>query len=334
MQESPIRTQIVRAALARVRACGVDPRTLIERFELPADAETEPDVTLPLRQLYAFLDAAERATSDPFLGLRMAVNFPRGIYGLVEFIARNCANLGEGLRKIVEYQSLVTNRVSVTFDERDGKGVIRHELPGEPLATGRHSNEFWVCGIVLQAREILETAFVPDRVWFAHPAPPDTGELLATLGTKNVTFDAGFNQIELASSVLALPIRSADPALLSVLAREAKHDLELSPPPKTFLDQVHAAIEQRLGQGAPSLNDIARALGTSDRTLQRRLTEEGGSFRDVVEGVRERLARRYLGDHALGLGEIAYRLGYTDVSAFLRAFKRWTGMTPSQLRSK
>ncbi len=317
-----------------MRACGADPRALIDRFELPADAETEPDVTLPLRTLYSFLDAAERATSDPFLGLRMAVNFPRGIYGMVEFIARNCATLGEGLRKIVEYQSLITNRVSVSLTEHDGKGYIRHEIAGEPLATGRHSNEFLMCGIVLQARAITDSHIVPDRVWFAHPAPRDTGELLAHLGTKQVTFDAGFNQLELSGASLALPIRSADPALLDVLAREANRDLEQTPPPRTFLDQVYAAIEQRLGQGTPSLHDIARTMGTSDRTLQRRLTEEGATFRDVVETVRERLARRYLDDPALGLGEISYRLGYTDVSAFLRAFKRWTGMTPSQARAK
>jgi AraC-like DNA-binding protein len=333
-REAPIRTQIVRAALARIRAGGGEPRELIERFALAPTAETDPDALIPLRTLHAFLDAAERATRDPFLGLHMAASFPRGIYGVVEFIARNCSTLREGLHRIVQYASLMTNRVDVTFEERDGAGVIEHRIPGEPLATGRHSNEFFLCALVLQARELTGVTFAPTRVWFAHPAPADIRELARHLGTRELRFGAGVNRLELAASVLDLPIRSADPALLSVLDREASYSLERSPAPKTFMEQVPAAIEQLLATGSLSVEALARALGTSTRTLQRRLTEEGTSFRDVVENVRADLARAYLGDLKLGLGDVAFRLGYAEVSAFLRAFKRWTGMTPSQFRQR
>ena len=333
-RDAPIRTQIVRAALARIRAAGGDPGELVARFALPPKAETDPDVVLPLRTLHAFLEAAERAASDPFLGLHMAASFPRGIYGVVEFIARNCSTLREGLHRIVQYASLMTNRVHVTFEEHDGAGVIEHRIPGEPLATGRHSNEFFLCALVLQARELTGVAFAPARVWFAHPAPADTRELARQLGTRELRFGAGVNRLELSEHVLGLPIRSADPALLSVLDREATHTLERTPSPRTFMEQVRAAIEQLLATGALSVEALARALGTSTRTLQRRLTEEGTSFRDVVENVRAELARAYLGDLQLGLGDVAFRLGYAEVSAFLRAFKRWTGMTPSQFRQR
>ena len=343
--EGPIRTQIVRAALARVRAAGSEPRRLIERFQLPVGAETDPDVVVPLRTLHALLDEAERLTRDPFLGLHMAQSFPRGLFGIVEFIARNCATVREGLHRIVQYSSLMTNRVAVTFEERGGPaqgmgpgmgpgmGIIEHRIPGEPLASGRHANEFFVCAIVLQARELSGARFAPARVSFAHPRPADIGELVLQLGTSAIEFGAGKNRLELPGAVLELPIRSADPALLSVLDREAAHDLALRPTPRAFMDEVRAAIEAQLAHSAPSLQAIARIVGTSERTLQRRLGEDGRSFRDVVDEVREKLARTYLNELGLSLGEVAYRLGYAEVSAFLRAFKRWTGLTPSQFRA-
>jgi AraC-like DNA-binding protein len=96
--------------------------------------------------------------------------------------------------------------------------------------------------------------------------------------------------------------------------------------------RVRAAIQQELiTTHHPNIEGVARALGTSPRTLQRRLLEEGTSFRDVVEEVRAELARRYLGER-VALHDVAFRLGYAEVSAFLRAFKRWTGMTPTQFR--
>jgi AraC-like DNA-binding protein len=107
-----------------------------------------------------------------------------------------------------------------------------------------------------------------------------------------------------------------------------------SPPaPGLFVDSVRLEVERELAFGNPNVASIARKLGTSSRTLQRRLGETGLSFRDVVEEVREQLARAYLTDVALPMGEVAQRLGYAEVSAFLRAFKRWTGMTPGQLRA-
>ena len=107
---------------------------------------------------------------------------------------------------------------------------------------------------------------------------------------------------------------------------------EASPPP--LMAQVGAAIEAQLAHGALSLPAIARALGTSERTLQRHLACQGCSFRDAVEEVRARLARGYLDNASTSLGDIALRLGYAEVSAFLRAFKRWTGMTPTQFRHR
>jgi AraC-like DNA-binding protein len=124
-----------------------------------------------------------------------------------------------------------------------------------------------------------------------------------------------------------LPIPTPFPTLNSVLTPA------IPPAPGSFVDSVRLEVERELASGNPNVASVARKLGTSSRTLQRRLGDTGLSFRDVVEQVREQLARAYLTDVALPMGEVAQRLGYAEVSAFLRAFKRWTGMTPGQLRA-
>jgi AraC-like DNA-binding protein len=99
--------------------------------------------------------------------------------------------------------------------------------------------------------------------------------------------------------------------------------------------QVRAAIERELlSLGHPNIETVSRALATSPRTLQRRLLEDGTSFRFAVEEVRAALARHYLDEGQLALHDVAFRLGYAEVSAFLRAFKRWTGITPTQFRAR
>jgi AraC-like DNA-binding protein len=95
-----------------------------------------------------------------------------------------------------------------------------------------------------------------------------------------------------------------------------------------FVQRVREAIRAFLQEGAPQLGDVARGLHVSLRTLQRRLTEHGTSFQDEVDTVRRELAFQYLKDANLGVSQVAFLLGYSELSTFDRAFKRWTGMTP------
>jgi AraC-like DNA-binding protein len=104
-------------------------------------------------------------------------------------------------------------------------------------------------------------------------------------------------------------------------------------PNAPLVDRVRTAVEHELETASPSVASVANTLGTSARTLQRRLGAHGLSFRDVLEAVREQRARAYLAGHDLSISEIAERLGYAEVSAFLRAFKRWTGTTPGRVRA-
>ena len=130
-----------------------------------------------------------------------------------------------------------------------------------------------------------------------------------------------------------LGLRRQDSGLASVLERHALERLESLEIAADPMTPVRVAVREQLTDGPPKLDAVAKAVAMSGRTLQRRLREAGTSFQDLVDEERRSAARAYLGDRHLAVAEIAYLLGYSEASAFVRAFKRWTGMTPKQFRN-
>ena len=328
-----MRSQLVAPALALVAEAGGDVAGLIRRFALPPTAATDAEVVLPLGMLHGFLDAAEVEARDPVLGLHLAARLPRGAYGVVEFSSRSAATIRDALIRIVRYIGLVAELVTVTFDEHDGVGVVEHRIAGEPRCVGRHGNECFLAMLLTRARQLSGAAWNPERVWFAHPRPADTTALEAVLGTTQVRFDAGANGVALPAAVLDLPLASSDPPLLSLLDRHADQALAGRPAAPPLLTLVRRRVRETLAETPPTLEDVAAALHMGARTLQRRLADENISFQQLVDELRHELALDLVKDPRRPLGEIAFLLGYAELSPFLRAFKRWTGKSPGDLRA-
>jgi len=328
-----VRTQLVGPFLAWLRARGQDPGPLIQDFQLPPDAESLPEVSLPLATLRAFLEAAEQRSGDAFLGLHVAQAFKRGTYGLVEYIARASPTLRELFHRLARYMALLNDRMVASFEEDASTGTFTYGVPGEPLSYGRHANEFGLALFVHVGRQLTEQPWNPLAVTFAHPAPPDFAPLTAHFGVPP-SFGGGLNVLTLAASTLDLSVTSGDPVLLSVLERAAGTPPPREPEPALpeFVQRVHEAIRGSLRDGAPKMEALAKQLHVSARTLQRRLAEHQTTFQDAVDAVRCELARQYLRDSHLGVSEVAFLLGYSELSTFDRAFKRWTGRTPREFR--
>jgi len=327
-----MRSQIVGPVLSYLRSLGFDPSGVVEKLGLPPGAETDPEVVLPLAKLHAVLDEAARVSADPFLGVHVAAQLQRGTYDLLEFSCLSAPTVREALIRIARYTALLNDLVVATFEERGGVGLLQQRIPGAPLCLGRHANECFVVLVLLRTRALSGVSVVPERAWFGHPAPRDTSALAAALGTHNLEFDAGATGLALPDAALDLPLTTSDPRLLSVLDRHAERSRSTREPPHDFLGQVRQRVFEKLRDGAPDLELVARELSMSPRTLQRRLTEEGTTFHELVDGLRRELGGAYVRDTELPLAEIAGSLGYRETSAFLRAFKRWYGVPASQMR--
>jgi AraC-like DNA-binding protein len=324
-----LRWPLVGFVLEHVRARGGDVERLRRRFRLADGADV---AMLSLARFRELIDVAAVAADDPFLGVHLAASLPRGPLGLLEFASTSAPTFGEGLRRIGRYTALVNEAVEITLVEAGGEARLEQRIAGEPECLGRHTNEFFVAFILVQARRATGDVCVPARISFAHPCPDDVTELVESVGTTRLEFGCEHNGIVLPRVMLDLPLASSDPALLHWLDDQAEAALHEHASTGNFLGRLRATVRAHLAAGTPTVAHAARELGMSSRTLQRRLEEERTTFQALVESVRADLALYYLRDGSHRLSEIAERCGYSELSAFLRAFKRWTGQTPTELR--
>lgn len=326
-----MRSQLVVATLAYLRARGVDPAPLVARFGLPGEVERAREAVLPLDVLGAFLDAAAESACDPLLGVHVACAVDRGAFGVLAFGARLSPTVRAALARLARHIRLSNDTVEVTFEESARGGAIRQRVAGEPRALGRHANEFFVAILLEEGRRLLGGALSPARVWVAHER--GDVDLAAALDVARVEFGAGENGLAFTPDVLAQSL-AADPALLSYLDAQAEAELAQLGDAKELVGALRHTLREDLPAGRATLAHSARRLALSRRTLQRRLEEAGTSYQQVVDDARAELARTLVGEGAQPVARIAALLGYADEDAFARAFKRWTGFTPAGYRTR
>lgn len=328
--DEPLRSfSSARMLLACIAEAGGDAAAIARRIGLPEDALSRKTLDLTRRGFLELCEAAVATTRDPCLGVTLARRLDRGAYGLVDFAPRTAATLRQALEVVVRFQRLAEETSTFQLMEERGKAVLRHH----GLPENRVYNEYVISMIIAAGRQILDGTWIPERAWFAHARPPDIGPLCAFLGTEEVEFGARYDGILFDAATLDRPLRTSDPPLHALLVQQAEQALAAQPSRMDLIGQVREQVRHSLGEGGePNIERVAARLSVGSRTLQRRLADRGTSFQDVLEEVRESLARIYLADPELGLKEIGERLCYSDVRAFDRAFKRWTGLTPGEYR--
>lgn len=205
-------------------------------------------------------------------------------------------------------------------------------LTGESFGAERYSAEFTLACIVTRLRHSTKTHWSPREVHFRHEAP--AGDMLSYTGLFGcpVRFGARETVMVLDASILELPNHGADELLNTVLQRHASALLETIPESDSVVEAVRAELRRSFVDGEPTMEGVAQALGLSPRTMQRRLREENTTFAEVLDEQRHQLAVRFLTDPRMGIAEVGFLLGFSDPSAFHRAFRRWTGQTPGDFR--
>lgn len=305
-----------------VTRAGIDPAVLASSQErIGAD------------QFNALWAEIEAATDDPHLGLHLG-ELRQGLpAGHVLFaVLMNSPTVGTALERYCRYHDIMADIVRPRLLERGGETVLGVE-PLEPhVRLHRHHVECVASVVVTVIRHLAEGRF-EGQVRFRHPQPDDVSEHHRVLGPA-VRFEQPENEISLDRSLLQTPIARADAELLGVLDQHAERVLSRIRPASPWTTKVTREIGTRLCDGKPSLAEVAKRLGTSPRSLQNRLREEGTTFQAVLDDVRRQLATSYLQQTQLALAEIAFVLGFRDQSAFSHSFKKWTGQTPLEVRER
>ena len=287
----------------------------------------DPDARIPVTVwATVFRQALEQQPMNN-AGVRLATVTPFGAFPLIDYLIATSRNVGEGLSRFARYLRLTEARSVPCL--REDEDPIRVLLVGcdTPL-----SAEFTVTLNLLQFREETEGRFRATYVSFCH-TPDDVVEIERVLGCPVYTA-ASWNGWALSREMYQLPLRRRDPALGSLLQKQADAALARLPPIEGVDLEIRQALASRVGGGDTRIRTIARTLATSARSLQRRLAAAGISYQQLLDLARKDAAERYLTESPLSIGEVGYLLGYSEPAAFTRAFRRWNKETPQAFRQR
>lgn len=314
-----------RVMLAELASVGLDPAAVCEAARVDARALDDARVPLGLVEVTHVLERAAAMAGDPLVGLHMAER-ARG-RGVLSYLARTQRTVGEGLDAFARFAGEAWGAPGAVSTERCvGLVFVRIRLGS---ATPRHVVEYLVARTAIALRRSGAHA---GSVAFAHAPAGPTREYERVLRCP-VRFRQPETGIALRPAELGRRLPTSSPetaeALGEALARAvAGRRTSVSA-------RVAAAVETALVRGAPIDREaLARSLGMSGKTLARRLADERRLFRDVVEEVRRVVARRLVVEGDDDLGEVAARVGFADLAAFGKAFRRWFGESASALRAR
>ena len=324
---------LTRLAYARAKAAGLDAEASLRRARLTLRQIEDPSARLKVRDQINFLNLVASDLHDDFLGFHLALEPDLRELGWLYYVAASSENLSEALKRAARYSSIVNEGVSLHYVD-NGYLAITIKYVGVSRHLDRHQIESIATILLRTCRQLTGLRLIPIRVKFIHRRDRICPEFSEFFGGK-LEFGASTDEAVFATSVRETPITSADPFLSKLLITYCEEALARRHGHRaSFLSSVENAIVPLLPHGKARSDEIAQRLGMSQRTLARNLSAEGSTFSGVLDGLRRDLADRYLADKDLSISEIAWLLGYQEVSAFTHAFRRWTGSSPRYVRAR
>jgi len=304
---------------------GCEVAAVLAAAGIPSDALADPNVRLPKARFDALWRAAIAATGDDVIALRVSMRARPSTLGVIGHLASASDSGRDAFELVRGLTPLLWENFACDLQSQGDTALIR--FPTGARGHSRFTTEYAVGLTVAMSRSLGAPRSDPIEARFAHAAPEHAAEYERILRLP-VRFDAGEDGVLFPAQILDRSNPTADAALRALLERYAAEQLTRIAAGRRHAERTRAALLAMLPLSAASAEAVAKRFSMSSRTLRRRLREEGTSFREILDEVRAELAQRYLADGA-GIEEAAYQLGFSDQSAFTKAFRRWTGRTPT-----
>jgi AraC-like DNA-binding protein len=317
-------------AIARaLESRGCDARHLFARAGLDFAVLGDPEARYPQHATAELWRLAVEATGDPCFGLEVARHTSPTTFHALGFSLAASGTLREAFERVVRYYRLVSDEATIRFEDAGDRYRVATRPVG-PHAL-REAMDALLAIAVRLCRSLTDSSFAPLRVEIEGPAPRDPSPY-ARYFKAPIAFDAPEHALLLDKARCDRAILGANPELARTNDRIAAQAIGRWID-SSMKDRVRAVLVDRLPQGAPSLAQMARALGTSTRALQRRLGEEATSYAQILDDTRRELAEAYLREGRYAMSDVAYLLGFAGAASFTRAFRRWRGLAPSDYRT-
>jgi AraC-like DNA-binding protein len=312
-------------------ARAVDVDAVLRRAQLPRSRFRVAKPQGTTAEFFALWRAVEQSGADAGLGLQLGVDTLSDYADVAILAASHSATLGEGFDKLARYKRLVCSE-RVVIEREDDEARLRFEWPFAEDPPPALVTDLLFAFVLRLAQRATGKLVRPRRIELARRRANEA--VFRRHFRCEIRFDAPHDVVVFEEATLALPLVNRDTQLLSILLPGLELAIAQDARGETLADDVRLALGETMCGARPAIAQIAKSLGMSARTLQRRLGELGTTYHRVLDDVRQRSARRLLANTDLGTGEIAFLLGFEEVNSFMRAFHGWVGTTPARWRAR
>jgi AraC-like DNA-binding protein len=308
---------------------GVAPGEMLEGLDLTRESLANPALRISLETTNILVERAIRLTGEPGLAFSMGLQMRLSSHGYLGFAAMTAGTIRQALEVAIRF--IPTRTTALAFHlhvEGETASLVLEERV--PLGDCR---EFVLLALVIGISRIgvaITNQDLSGDADFAFEEPPHVKRFSHLALGGRVRFGQPSNRLVFASSVLDLPLNMADPVAMQLAREQCEREMQALGRDDRAVAQVRELMP--LAEGFRSLEEIARQMHVSPRTLKRRLAEGATSYSTLLDELRQERALLLLRDDGLSREEIAARLGYSDAANFTRAFRRWTGKTPGMVR--
>jgi AraC-like DNA-binding protein len=337
LRETSVAATVVSDMLQYLEQRGISASTAKSECGIAFDEPSGSEDRVPGSQVERLWAYAIHQTGDPIIGLHMAELYSQGALDILGYVVLSCRTIGDVLDRVSRYAALLNDGMHIEFVRERKVAYCRctylENLDNYLLRNPDQAVDTTWAGLARELGRLTTKPLTPVEVWFRHeaPAPAHAKEYLRLLGAP-VKFGASEDRFVLDIRHLAEPVRSANPALLQVFEQHADAVLSRMECSAARSRQVAQLLARNLKGAVPQLSEVARELAMSDRNLQRALRNDGTTFQRLLDEVRRDLAISHLANPSTSTGQVGFLLGFSEPSAFHRAFRRWTGKAPSAYR--
>lgn len=302
-----------------------------ETLEIPESSFSSGNGFLRLKPFNALFEWVAEKLNDELLGVRLAKRFGFSKLGVLGYLVQNSATLQDALQLGERYLAIMQQDATVSYAIKNNICQCRYKVKSFDIPSIRQDAEFTLTTMVMFNRKQLGEDWTPIETFFSHSAPKDKTTHQAIFGNR-IHYDAGFNGFDIDAELLSTPINESDPQLLSILQHQADQLLSQIESRSDVINHVRLLIMSSVNRKSFGINEAAQELFMSRRTLLRRLKAAGTTYQKLRNEVLIEVAKEALIENTASITDIALQLGYSENSAFVRAFRRLTGITPLQYR--
>lgn len=309
---------------------GVEPSAILLEAGINEEQLHSPGYRVSLYRTFRLLKLAEKHAADPFVGLRLGQFVDARSYEVLGYVLMSCHSLGEALQQLIRFDQLIWD-VGGTSLYIEGDRAILELRPKNVPWVPAEAFEIAVSGQYAMGKWLTGLEDSPAEVHFKHEPRGDISVYQDVFNCE-VKFKQPKTALIFDQSYMNAPIRYADPALKQMMEQTGQKILSQYRHESNIANEARAIIHELLPSAEHELETVAAKMGISPRNFSKRLANAGYQYKDLVEEVRWDLADFYLSSQTMSITDIAFLLGYSEQSAFSRAFKKWTGYSPKQYR--